>query len=317
MERGNYSFFWGQDTITQKQGIIQIKSTVKISLDPLNMPSSDGIHILDESKMIQQPVKPKKQYNFRKSLENEYVRSDSTLRSRIPSDYILQQIAVQPKGIILPSRPFGYHSTDWFTFLLFFSLILFVFVRNSSEKYFPLLFKSITNYLVSSKLFREQNISLMQGSAIMELFYLIVLGLFGFQLIKYFGLSLPFSGFIAFLICFGAIMFFFLLKLLAYKILGFVSETLPDTNEFLFNMKNHNKVLGILLLPLVSFAAWSPAWNPKFFLIAGLILIALFYLIYLVRGMKILLKKHYSIFYLFLYLCTLEILPLLLLIKII
>ena len=181
------------------------------------------------------------------------ILKDSTIHTGILSDHLLQQIAVVPKGIELPSRPTNYHSTDWFTYIVFFSLFLFIIAKRTSEKYIPLLFRSITNFSLSSKLFREQNISFMQGSAIMEIFYLLVLGLFGFQVLKYFGLSLPFSGFISFILILGILIFFFLVKLLLYRSLGFLSETLPDTNEYLFNMKNHNKVLGILLFAVVSF----------------------------------------------------------------
>ena len=151
----------------------------------------------------------------------------------------------------------------------------------------------------------------------MELFYPLVLALYTYQFMKYFELNLPFSDFIVYLICFSAIYIFLLFKELIYKTLGFVSETQSDTSEFLFNVKNHNKVLAILLLPLIGFTAWSPAWDPKLFLFTGLILFVLFYLLYLIRGMKILLKKQYSIFYLFLYLCTLEFLPWVLIYKLI
>jgi hypothetical protein len=318
MESGIGFFIGSNDTLTHSQGVIQIKAPVKISLDQLNLPSTGKIHTLDENKVFQQPVRPKKLSTIRnKSQQDQMVLKDTTIHTGILSDHLLQQIAVVPKGIELPSRPSNYHSTDWFTYIVFFSLLLFIIAKRTSEKYIPLLFRSITNFSLSSKLFREQNISFMQGSAIMEIFYLLVLGLFGFQVLKYFGLSLPFTGFISFFLILGMLIFFFLVKLLLYRLLGFLSETLPDTNEYLFNMKNHNKVLGILLFPVVGFSAWYPTYNPRLFMITGLALIMVFYLIYLVRGMQILLKKHYSIFYLFLYLCTLEILPLLLLIRII
>ncbi|HAH22872.1 MAG TPA: hypothetical protein DCL77_03780 [Prolixibacteraceae bacterium] len=47
-------------------------------------------------------------------------------------------------------------------------------------------------------------------------------------------------------------------------------------------------------------------------LYTGLVVISIFYLVSLARGIKIFLRKHFSISYLILYLCTLEFLPLLL-----
>jgi len=54
-----------------------------------------------------------------------------------------------------------------------------------------------------------------------------------------------------------------------------------------------------------------------YFLLAGLVMTFIFYLFTLNRGIKILMKKQFSVFYLFLYLCTLEFLPILLFLKVI
>jgi len=320
MEIGKYYFIGSQDTIREALKVTPPKTQIQITLEPIKDVPLERIRPLTESDiLILRPAeKPKKQYfNRNKSLENPNLLNDSTLALKPPADYFLQQISVQPAGLVLPAQPAHFRSADWFTFMLLLSLVLFAFVKNTSKKYFPLLFQSIGSYSASSRLYREQNISLIQGSAIMELFYLLILGLFGFQLIKFYGSGFQISDFLIFIICFGAVLIFFMLKLALYRALGFVSETQSETNEYLFNMKNHNKVLGILLLPLVSFIAWSPVAKPDYFLLTGLVLIALFYLFYLFRGVRILIKKHYSIFYLFLYLCTLEILPLFLLFKII
>ena len=53
--------------------------------------------------------------------------------------------------------------------------------------------------------------------------------------------------------CFVLLGLYFFLKMGVYSLVGFVSESTTETNEFLFNMRNHNKILGILLLPLYGF----------------------------------------------------------------
>jgi hypothetical protein len=66
-------------------------------------------------------------------------------------------------------------------------------------------------------------------------------------------------------------------------------------------------------LPLSGVIAFIPLSKVKVLLFAGAVLIGLFFLMSLLRGGKIFLKKQFSISYLILYLCTLEILPLILL----
>lgn len=215
----------------------------------------------------------------------------------------------------LPSQPFHQKTSDWFTGVILITLLLAATVRNSFDKYLSALFMSTVNYPAASRLFREQNISLRQGAMILEIFFLLIMGLFAYQLVLHFGGSLPVSGILLYLICFGAVLLFFMLKEFIYRLLGFISETGAETSEYIFTMKIYNKMTGIFLLPIVCFLAWAPVGNPTGFIVAGLVIIALLYLKSLQRGMKILLKKQFSVFYLFLYLCTLEFLPLLLFIK--
>lgn len=220
-------------------------------------------------------------------------------------------------SLVLPARPFHQNSSDWLTGVVLVILLLGAAVRKAFGKYLSALFLSTVNYPAASRLFREQNISLRQGALLLDLFFLLTIGLFGYQLVKYSGAQLPISGFLLYLACFGVIFLFFRIKEFLYRLLGFISETLPETSEYLFMMHSYNKVTGIFLLPVVLLTAWAPVSNPSGFLLAGLIIIALFYLKTLQRGIKILLKKQFSLFYLFLYLCTLEFLPLLLFLKVI
>ena len=215
----------------------------------------------------------------------------------------------------LPATPFRQSSSDWLTGVVLLILLLGAAARNAFGTYLSALFMSTVNYPAASRLFREQNISLRQGALILEIFFLLTMGLFAFQIVKYSGARLPVSGFLLYLACFAAVLLFFRLKEFLYRFLGFINETLPETGEYLFTMRNYNKVTGILLLPVVCLTAWAPVSNPSVFLLAGLVIIALLYLKTLQRGIKILLKKQFSVFYLFLYLCTLEFLPLLLFLK--
>jgi hypothetical protein len=120
-----------------------------------------------------------------------------------------------------------------------------------------------------------------------------------------------------YLFCFGAVLAYFLIKKMAYFLLGSVFEGTNETNEYLFNLDNYNRAAGIILFPIITLIAFYPKQDPTFPMFLGGLTVLAFYILLLQRGIAILLKKQFSIFYLFLYLCSLEFLPLLLIYKIV
>lgn len=233
------------------------------------------------------------------------------------SDIALIQKDYKAYDIKLPSKSIDPVYNDWFILSFFMTLILLSIVRRSFFKYLVSLFRGILNYPVANRMFREQNASARQGTVLMELFFLVIFSLFGYQCIDYFGLLPDVSNILRFIIVLLAVSLYFIIKTNIYRFIAFIYETQTETGEYLFHMKNYNKVLGVFLLPVVGLTAWSPFQNITVFLISGVVFIAVLYLLTLRRGIKIILKKQFSIFYLFLYLCTLEILPMLLFLKVV
>lgn len=217
----------------------------------------------------------------------------------------------------LPSRKTETAGNDWFAFVFLGSLILLAIVRSSFGNYLLNLFQSLVNYSTASRMCRERNAALTRGSFILNTFSYLVLGLFFYQVAQILFSQPPIGKFWLFLIIQGSIVVAIFSKKLVYLTTGFVIENLSDTSEFLYHFDIHLKISGILLLPVVALAAWSPTGSPDNYMVAGLTIISILYIFLLWRGTIIFLKKQFSIFYLFLYLCTLEILPLLILLKII
>jgi hypothetical protein len=91
---------------------------------------------------------------------------------------------------------------------------------------------------------------------------------------------------------------------------------LDQINEYLHNVYVYNKILGIFLLP-ITFAAFYTSDNMAEILLIAAILFYIFSLIFkIIRGFQIIIKNDVFIFYSILYLCTLEILPIIIGIKI-
>jgi hypothetical protein len=88
------------------------------------------------------------------------------------------------------------------------------------------------------------------------------------------------------------------------------------TDEYAYYAFLSIKGAGLFLYPILVFLEYSQLSNFSS-IVAGLIVCATFYILRLVRGMLILINSGgVSVFHLFLYLCGLEIIPLIVIIKI-
>ncbi|NCB07121.1 MAG: DUF4271 domain-containing protein [Bacteroidia bacterium] len=235
-------------------------------------------------------------------------RTDVTLTSTVKTD---------DKGLALPYRPVANHNTDWLTILLLFALILFASVRNSYSKYLGHLFHSVINYSTGFRMFQEKNSSVLQGAFRLEIYFYLTASVFVFQVFHYFQFATSLPSLLLFAFCLGAVIAYFFIKKMLYMLFGMLVEGSNETSEILFNMDNFNRVTGLFLFPIITVVAFYPFENPDIPVFTGIFIVVVIYLMLLHRGSKILLKKQFSIFYLFLYLCTLEILPLLLIFKMI
>ncbi len=221
------------------------------------------------------------------------------------------------KGLNMSPREKSQFEGDWLTGIMFLSLILLASVRGGYAKYISVLFQSLFNYSTAFRMFREKNYSILHGAIRLELLFYMVLSIFILQVFVEVSTDSSVLSLRWYSLILAAVVSYFLLKKLAYYSLGSIFTSATDTKEFLFNMDNFNRVTGIILFPVVALIAYLPFENPLVAVFLGALTIIAFYLMLIKRAVSILLKKQFPIFYLFLYLCTLEILPLLLIYKIV
>ncbi len=220
------------------------------------------------------------------------------------------------KGLVLPFHRKAAVNTDWITLLLLFSLVLFAAVRNIWKKYVGNLFQSAFNYSTANRMFREKNYSVIHGAFWLDVFSFVVFPLFIYQVFNNFNVHFSVQGVRLFFFIVGAVLVYLLVKKMMYRFIGFLFENTSETGEFLFNMNNFNRVGTMVLLPIVVVLAFVPFRNSMIPVSIGIGMVGLIYFLLLTRGFVILLKKQFSLIYLFLYFCTLEILPLVLIYKI-
>lgn len=219
--------------------------------------------------------------------------------------------------IVLPVHKKQNTETDWLVVILFVALSLFATIRYSYIKYIGHLFLSLINYPTSVRMLQENNYPASHGAYRLDAVFYLTFSIFVFQAFNILNLAHSAKGITYFAFVLAGVLLYFFGKKLVYLTVGSLFETQAETSEYLFNVDNFNRALGLVLLPLVALVSFSPWNNPLLIVLAGLIIVIAFNLVLLQRGVIILLRKQFSIFYLFLYLCTLEILPLLLIYKVV
>ncbi len=108
----------------------------------------------------------------------------------------------------------------------------------------------------------------------------------------------------------------YIVKIISTRVLGFIFEVKEAAREYAYNIVLFNKTIGLILFPVTLLLAYARQVPAEWLIWTGLVLWGLALLYRLVRlsfiGFSV---RGVSIFYIILYLCTLEILPVLVIIK--
>ena len=231
---------------------------------------------------------------------------------------LVEQTTSEKTEIILPVRKLEPSTPDWVAGILLLVLLLLASVRVIFNKYLKQLLAATVNANTFSRLYRDRQFNLFHASVRLDITFFLVFPLFVYQLLDINRIgSVLFPGILHYLVSFAAVSGYFMIKRTLYSLVGVLVQSPNETNEFLFNMNVYNRVLGLFLFPITVVIAFASLSDVRLAAWAGVMLTALCYLLTLLRGAKILLKKEFSISYLILYLCSLEILPLLLIYKIV
>jgi hypothetical protein len=204
---------------------------------------------------------------------------------------------------------------DVITILLILSISLYTISKYSYPRYYLRLLSTVLNYHSANKLYLEKNMRNIRGSIFFGSFALLVIGIFISYSLKFYLESLDLKFLLVLANCIIYLFSWFLLKYIVFRFIGYVFGGSQESKEYLFNVFLYLKNLAIFILPIVVVIPYVPEFWSTILLYLGLVLSSFMYIFRIIRGIKILFAKHVSIFYMILYLCGLEILPLLMIYK--
>lgn len=202
---------------------------------------------------------------------------------------------------------------DWFLGLFLLLAILFIWIRVYYSKFFASLASALISFQISAKLFRGKNILIQRVSIVLDFIYIMVISLFILELTVEFGITgQGMNRFNLLLLFLNIVILYTLARIFILWLTGYLFMVQSLTAEYIHNTFMINKGMGIALFPVVIMAHYFPGkLVPVVLAIGGFIFLTAF-IFKGIRGYQIIIRKDVLLFYLILYLCTLEILPLLL-----
>ena len=209
-------------------------------------------------------------------------------------------------------------SPGWLFPIVLVALSVFAALRIFYNKYFHQMLIAFYNNNLTNQIVRDENILVQRASVYLSLVFNLIAALFLYLISIYFGWELGGigTGFSRFLFFAIGVSFIYTLKFLVLKISGWLFNLDREMATYIFNIFLINNILGIVLLPFICLMAYNQLFPTSWLITYSLVLTAIAFAYRLFRGILIGFNTStFSPLYLFLYLCALEIAPLMILIR--
>jgi len=194
-------------------------------------------------------------------------------------------------------------------------LFIFAFIRLFFSKALNFLSLSLFNYNWSEKVFEEKNAINERVYSILEFIFYINFGITVYYLINYFvgdSQKILYHPLIVSFILVSLILF---IRYISIYFISALFLNIKDGQKYLTITNVYHKYAGLLLFISILTFAYLPE---KYlgFVVAFTFIVLLFALIMpIIRGLMFISKRNFSFLYYFLYLCTVEIFPIMILLK--
>lgn len=244
-----------------------------------------------------------------------FAKNDSQLIAVKPQKFLRTEYnqTVNPPGnlekIIHKSK---LSHLNWTLMVGLLCVILLLILKTYYKKLTSRILNTLVNFQLADKILREKNMIVRRAFFIMNLNYVLVVSLFILLLSTYFEFRITSNYPLDYLLISAVIIGILLVRLFVYYLTGYLFERLPSVVEHIHMVYLVNKNLGLGLLPVSFIAIYTEARFSEILLFFGIGILAIATVYKLIRGFQIIFRSGVLLFYSILYLCTLEVLPLLL-----
>ena len=195
-------------------------------------------------------------------------------------------------------------------------LIFFALIRNGFSRYIKDLFKIFFRTTVNQRQIKEQLLQSPLPSLLLNIFFLLSVGMFVTLVMQYFKLGQGYNFWMLFLYAVLGLAGIYGVKYLSLKLLGWILQVSDSTDNYIFIVFATNKVMGIAILPFLVALAFSYGFLSQAAMnLSIVVIVCLFAYRFFLSYMTIHRQVKIHFFHFLLYLCAFELVPLLLINK--
>jgi hypothetical protein len=197
-------------------------------------------------------------------------------------------------------------------------LFLFGVIKTVYGRYFATLFRVFFNTSLRQSQLTDQLIQAKLPSLFFNLVFVIAGGIYAFLLMQKTTGEFHGSRWAFLLGCIAALVVVYALKFLVVKFIGWITGYNTEADTYIFIVFLINKIIGVCLLPITVILAFSDIILTNAVMIFSLVFIGIMFLFRYVRSFSLLQHKlKISRFHFLLYIFSLEILPLILIYRVV
>jgi hypothetical protein len=212
------------------------------------------------------------------------------------------------------ARPVNELISDWFTLSLLALVIVFTWFRYFYYRIFHQIITAWYNVTTSNQIVRDESLLLQRASLFISIISYLLAGLFLHQLSVIYKWQIDWlpKGIVRFAIFSAGVAAAYTLKMITLRFFAVAFGQERPAALYIFNIFLMITMAGLVLLPVNILLAYAPGDTRVWLVPLSLSVLAALFLYRLARAVLIWLGiPGFSVFYLFLYLCTFEIAPLL------
>jgi len=195
-------------------------------------------------------------------------------------------------------------------------LIFFALIKNGFNRYMGDLFKTYFRTTVNPKQAKDQLLQSPLPSLLLNLFFVLSIGMFLALLLQYVKLGLEFNFWWLYLYCVLGLISIYAVKFVSLKFFGWILQVSDSTDAYIFIVFTTNKIIGIALLPFLVMLSFTYGLvNEAAMSLSIMVVFALIVYRFFLSYISVRRQIRIGFLHFLLYLLAFEVIPLLLINK--
>lgn len=286
---------------------------VILPLDSLSIPVDSALTVVAIDTLTPQLLKMRTDKTlevWHNYINSGYGFSVFSLKDQLNAiNYNVEKIAYQA-GDLLPKGEI------WVLGIIGFLLVLFAILKNTFAKQLNSVVQSFYSNRALTNLNKEDNLITSWSFLLLFIQFGFTIGMFLYLAARFKSLAQVHQGFEFFVSISIGVILLYLLKIVVLRIIGFIFDVQKPMHQYISILYLSYFNTSLLFVPIIIAFALSPVQYGSIYVFVGLAALVLIFIFQFIRAAVNILSHHrFPKLYLFLYFCTLEICPILILIK--